>query len=152
MPLVRTLALVLLSAAFLPLRAETPVYVEAAVGALMPGGSCRLSRSPLWAVRAGVSASDSFNLEAEFGEARVNAFSARALWRPLGYERFDPFLSLGAGAFGNSSWRAGPEFGLGFLYYVGDHLALRADLRTCLTVDGAVEPISSALAGVSWTF
>ena len=134
------------------LSGEVSVYTEASVGALMPGGGRRFERSALWSLRAGASLSDSWNAEAEFGEGRVNAVSARALWRPIGYERFDPFLSLGAAGFGNSSWTGGPEFGIGFFYYLGDRLSLRADLRSALALDGSVGSVSSALVSVGWTF
>lgn len=148
----RILAVVLVAASAMRLCADVPIYTEASVGALMPGGGRRFGRSALWSLRAGASLSDSWNAEAEFGEGRVNAVSARALWRPIGYEQFDPFVSLGAAGFGNSSWTGGPEFGIGFLYYLGDRLSLRADLRCALALDGSVGPVSSALVGVGWTF
>ncbi len=148
----RILAVIIAAACAMRLCAGVPVYVEASAGALMPGGGRDFRRSALWSVRAGASVSDWCNLEAEFGEGRVNAASARGLWRPIGYEQFDPFVSLGAAGFGNSSWCAGPEFGIGFFWYLGDRLSLRADLRTAIVLDGAVGPVSSALVGIGWTF
>jgi hypothetical protein len=148
----RTLAVVLAAAFATRLCAAAPVYTEASVGALMPGGSRDFDRSALWSLRAGVSVSDWWNAEAEFGEGRVNAASARALWRPIGYEQFDPFVSVGAAGFGNSSWCAGPEFGIGFFWYLGDRLSLRADFRSAIALEGAVGPVSSVLVGIGWTF
>lgn len=148
----RILAFILAAACAMRLGAGVPVYVEASAGALMPGGGRGFQRSALWSVRAGASVSDWWNVEAEFGEGRVNAASARGLWRPIGYEQFDPFLSLGAAGFGNSSWCAGPEFGIGFFWYLGDRLSLRADLRTAIALEGSVGPVSSALVGIGWTF
>ena len=152
MPRARILPVLVAAACAMRLCAGTPVYTEASVGALMPGGGRNFERSALWSVRAGASLSDWFNAEAEFGEGRVNAVSTRVLWRPIGYECIDPFLSLGAAGFGNSSWTGGPEFGIGFFWYLGDRLSLRADLRSALALDGSVGPVSSALVGVGWTF
>ena len=148
----RILAAAIATACATRLCAGVPVYTEASAGALMPGGGRSFSRSALWSLRAGCCASDSLNLEAEWGEARVNCASFRALWRPIGYERMDPFLSVGAAAFGTSRWTGGPEFGIGFFWYFGDRLSLRADLRSALATDRSAGMVSSALVGVGWTF
>ena len=111
------LALMLFPAAFADEEAsdETGWYSGAAAQLVLPQGGSRMHRLGGGAARVGYYFTGSLALEAEAAWLEnVVGLSARALWHLhgweefnmlFGYERFDPFLSLGArGWIHDSCW------------------------------------------------
>ena len=69
----------------------------------------------------------------------------------FGYERFDPFLSVGAKGWINHG-QVGPVFGLGALYYLSNDWALRVDADLTVGVESEVETFHSLSLGVQYSF
>lgn len=75
------------------------------------------------------------------------------LWHWWGYERFDPFFTLGArGWIGGNSADLGPKAGIGAFYHLTDSLSLRFDADATLTLDGDQAVYYTLSTGVQWSF
>ena len=148
-------------------------YLEAAVGMLMPGCGNELKRGFNMVGRGGYNFNEHFGLEVEGqiapnmtmrhqgGGQKIRGFGAQGLWHPFGYERFDPFLSFGAGTYFGSnhvfggddrSWGGGPRVGLGAMYHMTDHWALRGDARATMLIDDPVGMMFDWDVGVVYSF
>ena len=113
------------------------------------------------AARVGYYFTGSLALEAEAAWLEnVVGLSARALWHLhgweefnmlFGYERFDPFLTLGARGWIHDG-QVGPSAGLGAFYYLTDSWALRLDADATLGLDTDVETVFSLSAGLQYSF
>ncbi len=150
--------------------------LDAGVKAIMPGGGSSLEAAPAVAVRASRYLTEAFALEMEgysapaadcrHGNAAVAGAAVNGRWHLAGWEtfdklfgceRFDPFVTLGAGAifadrhvFADSSHRTaiGPVFGLGAFYHLTDSLSLRADggvMLDCATPAGVIFSVGLGL-------
>ena len=136
-------------------------YVGAAGSLALPGGGGDLRRLGGGVVRAGYYVAEAFALEGEAGvfEDRA-ALAARGLvhfraWREFdllfGYERLDPFITVGArGWFDRGD--AGPALGLGAFYYLSDAWALRFDAEATRGVERADETVYALSFGVQYAF
>ena len=125
------LAMTLCSVAFADEEAsgETGWYSGAAAQLVLPQGGSRMHRVGGGAARVGYYFTGSLALEAEAAWLEnVVGLSARALWHLhgweefnmlFGYERFDPFLTLGARGWIHDG-QVGPSAGLGAFYYLTD--------------------------------
>jgi len=71
--------------------------------------------------------------------------------RLFGYSRFDPFVTLGAAGWINDG-QVGPAAGLGALYYLDDHWALRGDVTATLGLDTNTEMVYGFGLGVQYSF
>lgn len=69
----------------------------------------------------------------------------------FGYSRFDPFVTLGAAGWLKDG-QVGPAAGLGALYYLDDHWALRADATATLGLDTQAEMVYGLGLGVQYSF
>ena len=136
-------------------------YVGGAGGMVLPQGGSRMRRLAGGCARFGYYFTPVLALD---GEAALMedqaALSVKALWHlqgaewwgmMFGYERFDPFLTVGAKGWLDHA-QAGPVFGAGALYYLTDSWALRADADVVVGVDSSVEAIFSLSAGVQYSF
>ena len=156
-------------------------YLGAAGGMMLPGGGNSLRRAAEAGVRGGRYITDSLALEMEgacapsavSGHGGNTAISGVALqgvlhftgWREFdmlfGCERFDPFLTLGAGArlagrnvLAEDSHRTafGPVFGLGAFYHLTDSVSLRADAKAQLCCDSPCGMLYGVSVGLQYSF
>lgn len=155
-------------------------HLGAGGGILLPGNGNSLHRAAEAAVRGGYTFSSFFDLDLEgfcaphavsgAGATTVSAASLMgtlhaSAWdefdRLFGCERFDPFMSFGAGGrlagrhvFADSSHRAafGPIFALGAFYHLTDAWSLRADVRAQLCCDTPCGMLYGATVGVQYDF
>ncbi len=147
-------------------------YSSVAAGMLLPGGGSSLSQSATVNARFGYFLSESFAVESEFsvvpnavsksaGNQTLVGWAAQGVWHFMGYERFDPFLTFGVASFFGSrhvfednSFRNafGPTVGIGALYHLTDHLALRADARGCMSVGTPAGVLFDVSLGMQYSF
>lgn len=160
--------------------AETPWYVGASGGMLLPGNGNSLSRAAEVSVLAGVYATDSLawevecscvpNAVAEGGNEALTGVAARGLFhltgieeidKLFGCERFDPFVTFGAAtrfgarhvfAEGAHRTATGPTAGVGAFYHLTDNLDLRFDAQAMLGCDSPCGMLYSAAVGLQWNF
>lgn len=136
-------------------------YVGGAGTVVLPQGGARMRQLCGGAARFGYYVTETFALdgEAAWVENRTG-LSAKALrhlqgwefWGKLfGYERFDPFLTVGVKGWIDHG-QVGPVFGLGALYYLTDSWALRADADLTLGLDSAAETVHSLSLGLQYSF
>lgn len=160
----------------------TEWYVGAQGGVLLPSGhGTTLRRAAQATALVGYSVDETLAIEGAF------AYTPNACWRRgnemlttaevdllchlayidevnnlFGYERFDPFVTLGVAAsfgshhaFGRDDARRtafGPAFGLGAFYHLTDNLALRCDARAHVGVESAANVLYSVGVGLQWSF
>ncbi len=152
-----------------PLRAEvdeasffTGAYAEVVGQSIFPQGGGDMGRHRAGAaVRLGKNVTPHFVTELEVAALEdACGLAWRNVWhlqgwdwfgRLFGYERFDPFLAGGV-----RGWLpdgdVGPFAGLGALYYLDDHWALRVDGDATLGLESEIETIYSVSAGLQYTF
>ena len=157
------LALMLIPVAFADEEAsdETGWYSSAAAQLVLPQGGARMHRLGGGAARVGYYFTGSLALEAEAAWLEnVAGLSARAIWHLhgweefnmlFGYERFDPFLTLGARGWIHDG-QVGPSAGVGAFYYLTDSWALRFDADVTLGLDTDVETAFTLSAGLQYSF
>ncbi len=147
-------------------------YSSVSAGMLMPGGGSSLSKSAMVNARFGYFLSESFALESEVnvtpnavshsaGNQTLVGAAVQGVWHFLGYERFDPFLTIGFASFFGSrrvfeddSFRNafGPTLGIGALYHLTEHFALRADARGCMCATAPAGIMFDVSVGVQYSF
>ena len=144
----------------LPLLAETTVGVSGLI-ALPQGGTGDRRRGGA-AVRLVQTLGEDWALEGEAGSLEDAAlFAARARWfwhgweefnLLFGYERLDPFFTLGVrGTLGGDA-AFGPAAGLGALYYLTDEWALRFDAEAMLSLDGSEAMVYALGLGIEYAW
>ena len=130
-------------------------YVGAVAAIALPqGGSHHLRRVGGAALRAGYYLSDFWAIEGE-GAWLENAagLSVAGLWHWWGYERLDPFFTVGArGWIGRDCGQVGPKAGIGTFYHLTDSWSLRADVDATLGLDSTAEVDYTISAGVQYSF
>ena len=136
---------------------ESGGYVGAAASLTLPqgGSGCHgPHRVGGAALRAGYYVSEFWALEGEAAWLEDFAgLSAAALWHWWGYERLDPFFTLGArGWVGRGPGQVGPKVGVGTFYHLTDNWSLRADADATLGLDSKVEMLYTISAGVQFSF
>lgn len=144
----------------LPLLAETTVGVAGLLS--LPQGGTGDRRRGGAAVRFTQSLDDDWALEGEAGVLEDSALlAARARWfwhgaeefnRLFGYERFDPFFTLGVRGILGGDAGFGPTAGLGALYYLTDEWALRFDAEAGLNLDGEAAMIYAFGVGIEYAW
>ena len=138
-----------------------PFYAGVSGQMLLPQGGSRLSPRAGCAVRAGWYAVDTLAFETEcavlerrVGLAAQGLLHLRGLeWYNalFGYERFDPFATLGARGWLHDG-TVGPSVGVGAFYYLTDSWALRFDANVTLGLDTRTEADYSLSVGVQYSF
>ena len=140
---------------------ETGWYSGAAAQLVLPQGGSGMRRLGGAAARVGYyfTGSLAFEAEAAWLENAVG-LSARALWHLhgwdefnmlFGYERFDPFLTLGARGWIHDG-QVGPSAGVGAFYYLGDTWAVRADAGLFIGTRSSSETAFSLTLGLQYSF
>ena len=104
-----------------------------------------------WAVECEVAGVEN---AAGLGVEALGHFQGWSLYGDLfGYERFDPFVTLGAkGWIGEGGGEVGPKAGLGAFYHLTDRLALRADADATLGLETNCEMLYSIGIGMQYSF
>ena len=136
-------------------------YVGGAAELVLPQGGSGMHHLGGASARFGYYLSPvlAFDVQAAWMEDKAG-LSARALWhlqgfdlwgKLFGYERFDPFLTVGAKGWIDHG-QVGPSFGIGALYYLSDHWALRGDADLTIGVESDIETIHSLSLGVQYSF
>ncbi len=139
----------------------TGLTVEPVAQFVFPQGGGDMRHLAGAVVRVGGNVTDCFScfyevaaLENQCGLAIRGNWSLQSWdWfgKMFGYERFDPFVSLGV-----RGWLpqgdVGPCVGLGFLYYLDNRWAIRCDADVTLGLESEVETIHSVSVGVQYLF
>ena len=136
-------------------------YAGAAATVVLPQGGAGMRQLAGGTFRLGWYAHETFALEgaAAWLEDRTG-LAAKALWhlqgwetwgRLFGYERFDPFLTVGVQGWLDHG-QVGPAAGLGAFYYLTDNWALRADADVTLGLDSAPAAVYTLSVGVQYAF
>ncbi len=159
---------------------EGRFYVEGAVGGQMMHhsisprhGSNLRSVEPYLILRLGYDFADSpWSLEGFGMFGRYNTYTGKAknglygfgidaLYHFNRYAAFDPFLSVGAGAYGGTHetpWVRGEDIeamvqvGVGAFWHLNENLSLRGDLRYHLAIDNDYKAFTSADIGLVYAF
>ncbi|MGN0855238.1 MAG: hypothetical protein ACI4R9_06940 [Kiritimatiellia bacterium] len=136
-------------------------YVGGTGTIVLPQGGADMHRLGGAAMHLGYYATPAFALDVEAAwMENKTGLSAKALWHlqgfawwgmMFGYERLDPFLSVGAKGWLNPG-EVGPVAGLGSLYYLTDSWALRAEADVTLGLESAVETVYTLSVGVQYSF
>lgn len=145
----------------------SPAVEEAYVGGgvlstFVQGGS-KMRHRVGGAANIGVYFSPDIAAEFEVGELEgQTSLAAKALWHLhgweefnllFGYERFDPFLAIGARGFlGDGAGDIGPLCGLGAMYYLSDNWALRFDGDASVGLDTTPTGIYSVALSLRYSF
>lgn len=136
-------------------------YVGGAGTLVLPQGGAQMRRLGGGEARVGYYVTESFAFEGATAWVEDSAgLAAKALWhlqgwefwgKLFGYERFDPFLTVGVqGWMGHG--QVGPACGFGTLYYLTDSWALRAEADLTLGLDSAAEAVHSLSLGLQYSF
>lgn len=127
-------------------------YVEAGAAMVLPQGGAEMPRRTGAALRGGWYFAEFWAVEGEVSwlEDRVG-FSAEALWHWWGYERFDPFFTMGAKGWMDNG-QVGPAAGFGAYYHLTENWSLRFDADAAVGVDSGAEMIYSLGAGIHFAF
>lgn len=156
-------------------------YIGAAGGMLLPSGHGNgLKRAAQVTVCGGWYVSDFVavegavacapNVVSRRGNETLSAIQVNGLFHLagidkinelFGYERFDPFVTLGAAAawgtrheFGGGARRTciGPELGIGAFYHFTESLSLRFDARALVGIDDPGAVLYSLGVGLQYNF
>lgn len=128
------------------------MYAGAAGTMVFPQGGAKMHRRSGAALRAGFYLSEFWAVEAEAAWLEDRAgLAAKALWHWWGYERLDPFFTVGArGWLGGG--QAGPAGGAGAFYHLTESLSLRVDADATLGLDSGAVMVYSLSAGLQMSF
>lgn len=151
---------------YAPLSAHSfeETYIGAGAIAVMPQGGSKLRHRAGASANVGAYLNGTISAELEAGAlegqsmlAARSLFHIQGIWEEFGllfgYERFDPFLSLGARGFiGGAKGDVGPSAGLGAMYYLTDDWALRFDADASVGLDSTPKGVYSVSAGIRYSF
>ena len=139
------------------------VYVDGGAMSIFVQGGSKMRHRVGGVAKLGVYFSP--DIAAEFGVGELEgqtSLAAKALWHLhgweefnllFGYERFDPFLAIGARGFlGDGAGDVGPLCGLGALYYLSDSWALRFDADASVGLDNTPSGIYSVALSLRYSF
>ena len=127
-------------------------YVGLAETVVFPQGGGRMSDHTGAAFRLGFYLTEMWAIEGEGAWVSDRAgLSLKALWHWWGYERLDPFFTLGAKGWVNDG-QVGPAGGVGAFYHMTESVSLRIDADSTLGLDSDVEMVYSLAAGVQLSF
>jgi len=136
-------------------------YVGLSGQLVLPQGGSKMRRLGGAAAQFGWCWSESLAFEGEAAwledrcglaaRARIHFNMLETYDKLFGYSRFDPFVTLGAQGWINNG-QVGPAAGLGALYYLTDHWALRGDATATLGLETDVEMIYALGLGVQYSF
>lgn len=134
-------------------------YLGLSGSLVLPQGGSRLARLGGAALLGGCYFNDWFALEGEAAWMENRAeLAARGVahwkgwneWDMLfGFSRWDPFFTLGAKGWLKDG-QVGPAAGVGFLYYLDDNWALRAEAEATLGLESRREMVYSAGVGIQY--
>ena len=159
----RLLAMLVLSAASLATAAEAEFedetcelerwYVGSAATVVLPQGGSRLRRVGGAALRGGYYLDEFWAVEGEASWLEDSAgLAADVLWHWWGYERLDPFFTVGARGWIGRSGQVGPKVGVGSFYHLSDSWSLRFDADATLGLDTRRSVDYTLSLGVQYSF
>ena len=127
------------------------LYVDAQAAVLFPQGGARTRRQGGGVARAGFYVDDFLAVEAAASFMEEGAgLSVRGLWHWWGYEKFDPFFTLGVAWW--TEGVAGPTAGWGCFWHFDDNWSLRFDADAMADV-GPDSGVAFAVSiGVQYAF
>ena len=127
------------------------LYAGASATMLLPQGGSDMRRLGGATARIGCYLFETLAVEADAAWLEDGAgIGVQGLWHCWGYERFDPFLTLGARGWIDGD--VGPVAGLGVFYHLTDSWSLRGDAQATLGIDGESDMVYSLDLGVQYTF
>ena len=125
--------------------------VGASAMMVLPQGGSNLRQLGGAAVRVGYYISEFWAVEGEVAWLEDRAgLATDVLWHWWGYERFDPFLTLGWRGWINGD--VGPKAGMGAYYHLTESLSLRFDADATLGLDGDVAMAYALAIGFQLSF
>lgn len=129
-------------------------YLAGEVATVLPQGGSRIDHGVGAGARFGYYLGELWSLEGEAAWlGKSTGFGADALWHWWGYERFDPFFTVGARCWlGDDANQSGPRAGLGAYFHLTENCSLRFDADATLGVDGETEMLYSLSAGAQIFF
>lgn len=158
---IRLLLLSVVSAALMSAAADTGEdsdeydfdrwYVGASATIVLPQGGHPMRHVGGATARAGYYFTESLAVEADASWLEnCVGLGMKGLWHVFGYERFDPFMTVGARGWIDGD--VGPSAGLGAFYHMTDNWSFRADAEATLGLDGDCAMVYSIGAGVQYSF
>ncbi len=129
-------------------------YVKGEVATILPQGGSRIRHGVGAGARFGAYIGELWSIE---GEAvwlqKSTGLGANLLWHWWGYERVDPFFTVGARCLiGDDVNQSGPKAGLGTYVHLTEHCSLRIDADVMLGVDSDAEALYSISLGAQIFF
>lgn len=128
-------------------------YVGLAGAVTLPQGGSRMHRVGGATLRGGYYIDEFLAVEGE--TAWLENFAGLAvdvLWHWWGYERFDPFFTVGARGWIGARGQVGPKAGVGAFYHLTDEWSFRVDADATLGLDTDVEVDYSLSVGLQYSF
>ena len=127
--------------------------VGAAATVTLPQGGSQLRRLGGGAVRFGYYLDEFWAVEGETDWLEDTAgLAADVLWHWWGYERLDPFFTLGARGWLGGCGQVGPKAGIGTFFHLTDNWSLRFDADATLGLDTRRSVDYTLSAGVQYSF
>ena len=127
------------------------MYWGSSATALLPQGGSDMRRLGGGTARIGHYLSETFAVEADAAWLEDSVgLGIQGLWHFWGYERFDPFATIGARGWIDGD--VGPVAGLGAFYHLTDNWSLRGDAQATLGMDGGCEMVYTLGLGVQYAF
>lgn len=129
-------------------------YLGSAGTVVLPQGGGDIRRLGGASFRAGCYLTEFWSVEAEASLLENYAgYGARLLWHWWGYERFDPFFTVGAkGVSGRGYDDLGPQFGAGAFYHLTERVSLRFDAEATVGLNGDTAVDYSLSLGLQFFF
>jgi len=137
-------------------------YVGGSAALMLPQGGVGMRRLGGGQLQAGYYLTDAFAVEGSVAWLEDSAgLGARGLWHwhgweefnlLFGYERLDPFFTVGARGWLGREGQVGPDAGIGALYYLTNSWALRGEADATLGLDGSVGLLYTLTLGLQYSF
>jgi hypothetical protein len=127
------------------------LYAGVSASVILPQGGSDMRRLGGATARTGYYVSESLAVEADVSWLEdCVGIGVQGLWHFWGYERFDPFLTVGARGWIDGD--VGPVAGLGAFYHLTENWSLRGDAQAVLGIDRECDMIYSISLGVQYAF
>ena len=143
--------------------------VSPVVGGLTFGGSQHIETAPVYGIRVGYNFTKALGIEALFDYSHTEPtkgsgrnidyyrYGGELLYHFLPDNKFVPYVAVGGGGYNmkgsvpngsNSSVKTMADYGLGAKYFLNDNIALRADARHIIHLEGSMEHMAEYTVGL----
>jgi len=143
--------------------------VSPVVGGLTFGGSQHIETAPVYGIRVGYNFTKALGFEALFDYSHTEPtkgsgrnidyyrYGGELLYHFFPDNKFVPYVAVGGGGYNmkgsvpngsNSSIKSMADYGLGAKYFLNDNIALRADARHIIHLEGRMEHMAEYTVGL----